>query len=101
MFRKNGTLQRLERENAEPWENIVDYLNRRYRIEQISQKKLMAELRMTALTIRATLLNVGIPRLHSSEYKDPTAEIPGFSFERMEEERVSVGRFRRQAITTS
>lgn len=73
LFRKSGTIERIERENTEPWENIFDYLNRRYRIEQVSQKTLIGELGITLPTIRSTLLAIGIPPLRSSEYKNPQA----------------------------
>lgn len=79
-FKKTGTLKRIERENARPWEDIADYLNRRYRLEQASVKELKHELDMTYMTIRKNLLRIGIPFLAISEYKNPYAKIVAASW---------------------
>ncbi len=68
LFRKSGTIQRIERENVETWENIVDYLIRRYRVDQLPLKKLAAEIGISQTrTIRRNLPQIGIPLLRSSE----------------------------------
>lgn len=83
-LKKTGTIQRVERENARPWENIVDYFTRRYRVEQASFKVLKSELDMTPITIRRNLLRLGIPPLKSFEYKDPNARATAASWENPE-----------------
>lgn len=86
LLKKTGTLQRIEK-NARPWENIVDYLTRRYRIDQVPFKVLKAELDMTHITIQKNLRRLGIPRLKSWEYKDPNARATAASWEDSESRR--------------
>lgn len=69
-LRKTGTMRRIEAEFAPPWENIVDFLTRKYRVEQTAQGPLAKELSINPKTISRLLKQLGIPKLQSFEYRD-------------------------------
>lgn len=69
-LRKTGTMCRIEAELAPPWENIIDFLTRKYRVEQISKTSLAKELSIHIKTFTRLLTHLGIPKLQSFEYRD-------------------------------
>lgn len=72
-FRKTGTMRRIEKDLAHPWENIVDFLTRKYRVEQISQMRLKKQFSIGINGFFHLLEHLGIPRLQSFEYRDSRA----------------------------